>query len=140
MAQLAQTALAIYGVLLILGGVMGKVKGNSSTSLVAGTVTGTVALVGFWTSLHDPMNGFMIGAMVGLMLTGIFISRFVRSRKFMPAGLILILSLIVGILCVMARQEVERAQKLPEALVHKKAESNPVRFRPLILKGHLLKS
>lgn len=140
MILLAQIALVIYGILLIVGGVMGKVKGNSSASLVAGTLAGVAALIGFWKSLDDPMTGFMIGAMVGLMLTGIFISRFVRSRKFMPAGLILIMSLIVGILCVMARQEVEVVLQSPKALVYKKAESNPVRFRPLILKGHLPKS
>ena len=32
-------------------------------------------------------------------------SRFVRTRKFMPAGLVLLLSLLVGILTMMARQE-----------------------------------
>ena len=140
MIQMAQVALVVYGVLLILGGVMGKVKGNSSASLVAGGLTGVAALIGYWKSLEDPMMGFMIGAMVGLMLTGIFISRFMRSRKFMPAGLILILSLIVGILCMMARQEVEANLQSPKALANKKAESNPVRFRPFTLKGHLPKS
>jgi len=128
----AQGALVVYGVLMIVGGVMGKVKGNSSASLVAGGLTGLVSLVGFWKSLHDPMLGFMIGAMVGLLLTGIFISRFARSRKFMPAGLILVLSLIVGLLCMMARKEIEAKMQIEEVVVSKRAESNPVRFRPLI--------
>ncbi len=29
-------------------------------------------------------------------MTGVFINRFVKTRKFMPAGVVLILSLIVG--------------------------------------------
>jgi uncharacterized membrane protein (UPF0136 family) len=120
MVQLAQVALVIYGVLLILGGIMGKVKGNSSVSLVAGGLTGVAALVGFWKSLDDPMLGFMIGAMVGLLLTGIFVSRFARSRQFMPAGLILVLSLLVGLLCMMARQEVEAGLGAPTAIENKK--------------------
>ncbi|MBT3601976.1 MAG: TMEM14 family protein [Candidatus Latescibacteria bacterium] len=130
MIQVAQVALVIYGVLLIVGGVMGKVKGNSSASLVAGGLTGVAALSGFWQSLSDPLLGFMVGAMVGLLLTGIFVSRFARSRQFMPAGLILLMSLIVGLLCMLARQEVEASLNAPEVRVTKKAESNPVRFRP----------
>jgi len=117
MIDAAQIALAVYGVLLIVGGVMGKVKGNSSASLIAGTLTGIAALTGYWKSLQDPMVGFLIGAMVGLLLTGIFVSRFARSRKFMPAGLILILSLVVGVLCMLARQEVEAQMQTSEALV-----------------------
>lgn len=130
----AQIALVVYGVLMVAGGIMGKVKGNSSASLIAGTLTGVAAWVGFWKSLSDPMLGFMIGAMVGLLLTGIFVSRFARSRKFMPAGLILVLSLIVGLLCMMARKEIEATMQIEDAVVSisKRAESNPVRFRPLI--------
>jgi uncharacterized membrane protein (UPF0136 family) len=132
MVQLAQGVLVVYGVLMIVGGMMGKVKGNSSASLVAGGLTGFVSLIGFWKSLSDPMLGLLIGAMVGLLLTGVFISRFARSRKFMPAGLILVLSLIVGLLCMMARKEIEATTQMEEVMVSKRAESNPVCFRPLI--------
>lgn len=113
MIQLAQAALAIYGVLLIVGGIMGKVKSNSSPSLLAGTASGVVALVGFWQSLSDPAVGFLTGGLVGLLLTGIFMSRFVRTRKLMPAGLILLLSLVVGVLSMMARQEYLQSRDKP---------------------------
>jgi uncharacterized membrane protein (UPF0136 family) len=102
----AQIARAVYGVLLIVGGMMGKVKANSTVSLVAGTVTGVASLTGFWRSLSDPVDGLMIGGMLALLMSGVFLNRFFRSRKLMPAGLILILSLIVGVLCMLARQEV----------------------------------
>jgi uncharacterized membrane protein (UPF0136 family) len=120
MVGMAQVALGIYGVLLIVGGVLGKIKGNSSASLVAGSFSGAAALTGLWKSFNDPMIGFMIGSMVGLLLTGIFVSRFVRSREFMPAGLILVLSLIVGLLCMMAGQEVEEALQPQKVIVQKK--------------------
>jgi len=102
----AQVALAIYGALLIVGGILGKVRGNSTVSLVAGTVTGVASWTGFWRSLNDPADGLMIGGMLALLMSGIFINRFFRTRKLMPAGLVLILSLIVGVLCMLARQEV----------------------------------
>lgn len=121
MIQLAQVALVIYGVLLIVGGIMGKVKSGSSASMFAGSVSGAIALVGFWQSLSDPAAGFLTGGLVALMLTGIFMSRFVRTRQFMPAGLILVLSLLVGVLTMMARQEYLLEQDKPiEVLTMKK--------------------
>jgi uncharacterized membrane protein (UPF0136 family) len=113
MIEIAQAALAIYGVLLIVGGVIGKVKANSSPSLFAGVVSGAIALTGFWQSLSDPGVGFLTGGLVGLLLTGIFMSRFVRTRKFMPAGLILLLSLVIGVLSMLARQEYLQSQDKP---------------------------
>jgi uncharacterized membrane protein (UPF0136 family) len=113
MIEIAQAALAIYGVLLIVGGVIGKVKANSSPSLFAGVVSGAIALTGFWQSLSDPAVGFLTGGLVGLLLTGIFMSRFVRTRKFMPAGLILLLSLVIGVLSMLARQEYLQSQDKP---------------------------
>ncbi len=118
MIQIAQMALLIYGILLVVGGVMGKVKAGSSVSLGAGVASGVIAFVGYWYSLNDPVNGFMIGAMLGLLLTGVFVNRFMRTRKMMPAGLVLILSLAVGILCVLARQEVLHQTNAPSAIVN----------------------
>ena len=68
---------------------------------------------GVWQSLRDPEIGFLTGGLVGLLLTGIFFSRFVRTRKFMPAGLVLLLSLLVGILTMVARQEYIHKRDMP---------------------------
>ena len=120
MIETAQVALAIYGALLIAGGIIGKVKAGSSASLFAGAVCGTIALVGFWQSLRDPAVGFLTGGLVGLLLTGIFMNRYIRTRKFMPAGLVLLLSLLVGILTMVARQEYMYKRDLPAGELTKK--------------------
>ena len=99
-----QVVLGVYGIVLIVGGVMGQVKSGSTVSLVAGGICGLASLVALWVSLSDPAQGFLIGAMLALLLTGIFLSRFFRSRKFMPAGMVLLLSIVVGILLVVIRQ------------------------------------
>ena len=126
MIEIAQVVLAIYGVLLIVGGIIGKVKSGSSTSLFAGAICGIATLFGCWQSLSDPATGFLTGGLVGLLLTGIFMSRFVRTRKFMPAGLVLLLSLLVGILTMMARQEYLLDQDKPvEELTKKGQEQCP---------------
>ena len=45
MIEIAQIALAIYGILLIVGGTIGKMKSGSSASLFAGAICGIAALI-----------------------------------------------------------------------------------------------
>ena len=104
MVQLAQIALGIYGVLLIAGGILGKVKSGSTISLVTGGLFGIAALCAVWFSTEDPGQGLLTGAMLALLLTGVFLSRLLRTRKWMPTGVVLVLSLAVGILLVIARR------------------------------------
>ena len=82
----------VYGALVLLGGVMGYLKAKSRPSLVSGLVFGpALAILGVlglegWT----PFAGIAAGlAAVLLLIMG---SRFARKRKFMPAGLITVLS------------------------------------------------
>ena len=110
MIQTAQVVLGIYGMLLIVGGVMGMVKAGSLVSMIAGGISGVVALVGLWISLSDPATGFLVGALLALLLTGMFVNRFMATRKFMPAGMVLIMSLAVGILLLLARQQAVGAE------------------------------
>ena len=110
MLQIAQVVLGIYGMLLIVGGVTGMVKAGSLVSVIAGGIAGVIALVGLWISLSDPATGLLIGALLALVLTGMFINRFMATRKLMPAGMVLILSLVVGILMLVARQQVVKAE------------------------------
>lgn len=105
MLQLAQTVLALYGILLIAGGVMGKLKSDSSVSLAAGGISGLVALYACWTGLTDPATGLLIGLMLSLLLTGISLSRFIRTRKLMPAGVLLIASILTAALLSYSRNQ-----------------------------------
>ena len=98
MLQLAQTVLALYGVLLIAGSVMGKLKSDSSVSLAAGGISGLVALYAYWTGRTDPATGLLIGLMLSLLLTGVSLSRFIRTRTLMPAGVLLIASILTAAL------------------------------------------
>ena len=43
MIEIAQVVLAIYGILLIVGGIIGKMKSGSSASLFAGAICGIAA-------------------------------------------------------------------------------------------------
>jgi uncharacterized membrane protein (UPF0136 family) len=105
MLEIAKIVLGVYGLLLIIGGIMGKVKTGSTVSVIAGTASGFAALIAFWVSRTDPGQGLLIGLMVSLLLTGVFMSRFIRTRKLMPAGIVLIMSIIVAALLAVVRNQ-----------------------------------
>ncbi len=106
MLTFAQLFLGAYGLLLIAGGIMGKVKTVSAVSLIAGGISGLAALYAGWLSLADPEQGFLIGLLISLLLTGIFLSRFMRTKKFMPAGMVLIFSILVAALMAFMRSQI----------------------------------
>ena len=85
--------LYIYGVLLIVGGIIGYAKAKSVISLIAGVVCGIIALLlGYYYTWHFAPHAALL---LGLLLLFIMGRRFIATRKFMPAGLVSILSLIV---------------------------------------------
>ena len=101
---IGQIAMGVYGLLLIAGGMMGYVKSRSRVSLFAGAIAGGLCVGATWLSLDQPAEGFTIGSLVALLLTGVFINRFAKTRKFMPAGMILVMSAIVGVALMLIQQ------------------------------------
>jgi uncharacterized membrane protein (UPF0136 family) len=92
----ARIVLSLYALLLAAGGVMGFVKARSRPSLIAGVGSAVVALIAMTISLWQPNAGLLLAAALALCLCLFFNYRFVTtSRKFMPAGLIAVVSLIV---------------------------------------------
>ena len=90
-----QLLLFIYGILLIVGGVMGYVKAKSVPSLVAGLVCGFIALfLGYRYAWHFAPHCAFILALVLIFLMG---RRYWNTRKAMPALLIVVLSAVVAI-------------------------------------------
>ena len=98
MILFGQVVLGFYGVLLIGGGVMGYRTAGSRVSLFAGAIAGGLCIGGTWLSVDHPQDGFTLGGLVAFMLTGVFINRFAKTRKLMPSGVVLALSLVVGVL------------------------------------------
>ena len=87
--------LYIYGVLLILGGLMGYIKAKSVPSLVAGGVCGVIALLlGYYYTWHFAPHAALLLALLLIFMMG---KRYLNSRKVIPAGLIVVLSIIVAI-------------------------------------------
>jgi len=98
--SLIKILLGMYGVLMILGGVMGYIKAGSKESLLAGVLSGIVILIGIYVSLSNHQLGFGIISLTTALLTVVFIIRFLKTKSFMPAGMLLILTLVALILAL----------------------------------------
>ena len=84
---------------------MGKLKAGSTVSLIAGSLSGLAALLALRTSQNDPAQGFLIGGTLAVLLAGVFLSRLIRTRKVMPAGIVLVLSAVVAISLFVLREK-----------------------------------
>ena len=81
-----------YGILVLFGGVVGYRKAGSRPSLVAGTVSGAAMLVSAILLMRASPAGLSLALAATLLLLLFFGMRWLRGRKFMPAGLMTLAS------------------------------------------------
>ncbi|KAL7641580.1 UNVERIFIED_CONTAM: hypothetical protein RMT77_007453 [Armadillidium vulgare] len=83
-----------YALAVTAGGVIGYVKAGSIPSLGAGLLFGSILSYGAYQLSENP-NNYHVSLGASTVLGGIMGMRFINSGKFMPAGLIASLSLLV---------------------------------------------
>ena len=89
-----QIILLTYSLILFCGAYFG-LKAGSKISLIMGIIFGFLTLGASFLLAVNIKYGYYAAFIISAMLTGSFLSRLVKTRKFMPAGLLLIVSLIV---------------------------------------------
>jgi uncharacterized membrane protein (UPF0136 family) len=100
MDQAIRIILLLYAILLVIGGIMGKVQGGSTVSLIAGSVSGALVL-GCWIwSLRAPSVAGIAGGVVALLVAGMFLKRYLDTHKVMPSLVFLLISVVVVLLLV----------------------------------------
>jgi uncharacterized membrane protein (UPF0136 family) len=93
--------LGIYAVLLAVGGVMGFVKAKSKASLISGVISAIAAVVAVVLARMGYSFGIWLGMILTIVLFITFGYRWSLRRKFMPSGMLAIVSLLVlGILII----------------------------------------
>ena len=104
MAEAARWALLVYGILMIVGGVLGYVlpKTPSKISLIAGGASGVLAIVAWLIARGDPVPGFAMGLVIAGGVGFMMLGRLKQTGKFMPSGMIVALSAIVVVLAAAA--------------------------------------
>ncbi|XP_004226224.4 transmembrane protein 14C-like isoform X2 [Ciona intestinalis] len=80
-----------YAASIAAGGISGYLKAGSTASLGAGLLFGGLAGIGAYRSSVDSSD-LWLSLGVSLSLGGLMGFRFYSSRKFMPAGLVALLS------------------------------------------------
>ncbi len=84
-----------YGILSIVGGLIGYAQAKSKISLIAGVASGILLMVGGVLVAQGQTAGLILSAVVTIVLIVAFGVRLAKTRKFMPAGLMLVLGIPV---------------------------------------------
>jgi uncharacterized membrane protein (UPF0136 family) len=92
----------VFGILTIVGGIIGYVRAGSVASIVAGGITGVLLLIAGTLLPEYRTVGLATAFVISLLLAGQFIPKFLGTGKFMPAGVMSILSAIGLIVAVVA--------------------------------------
>ena len=92
----------IFGVLTIAGGIIGFVKAGSVASIVAGSISGVVLLIGALLLPEHRAPGLIMGLVVSLLLAAQFAPKFFSTGKVMPAGVMALLSTLGFIIALAA--------------------------------------
>ena len=94
MDKMSNLASNVYGLLLGVGGIMGYVKAHSKWSLITGIMSWIVILVACNVGSKDAKSGYLFIATLCLILSNFFSLRFGETHAFMPAGFMLIASVL----------------------------------------------
>ncbi len=92
----------VFGLLTIVGGLMGYVKAGSTASLIAGSVSGILLLLAAFLLSGNLVVGLALAALVSVALAGRFVPAFIKTHHVMPAGLMSVLSVIGIIVAIVA--------------------------------------
>ncbi len=95
---MAVIASSIYGVICIIGGVIGYLQAKSTPSLISGSISGILMLISSYLITQGLEWAFLMAGAITLLLIIVFSVRLKKTGKFMPAGLMIILGVITLVL------------------------------------------
>ncbi len=100
----------LYGILTIVGGLIGYLKSGSTVSLIAGGSSGVLILISAMAYLKQKPVGFYGLVALSAVLLLFFGYRLMNGAAFMPAGLMVILSTItlIGVLIQSKRSQIPK--------------------------------
>ncbi|MGA9451356.1 MAG: TMEM14 family protein [Verrucomicrobiia bacterium] len=92
MHNFANTVLWIYIILLLVGGLIGFLKAKSKVSLITSAVFAAV-LVLTQTGIFEPRVAHQLVNILMAVLLVVFALRLAKTKKFMPSGLMLVVTI-----------------------------------------------
>ena len=89
-------------VLVAIGGVIGFFNSLSMPSLIAGVASGVLTACAFGLTFIDMKLGMGAAFVLMVILESLFAVRLAKSKKFMPAGLMLLITSTTGVLVLLS--------------------------------------
>jgi uncharacterized membrane protein (UPF0136 family) len=83
-----------YGILSMIGGIIGYTQARSKVSLISGSVSGVLLIFAAIIQIQGQRWGLTLAVVVTGILLVVFTLRLIKTRKFMPAGLMTILGVV----------------------------------------------
>ncbi|MBW4561468.1 MAG: hypothetical protein KME32_09985 [Mojavia pulchra JT2-VF2] len=96
--ELSIIATFAYGILSIIGGIIGSIQANSKISLLSGSISGLLLIFAAFWQLQGQTWGLLMATFITAVLIVFFAMRLAKTRKFMPAGLMFILGMLALVL------------------------------------------
>ena len=84
--EAAKIYFIIFGLLTIVGGIVGYVKAGSAASIIAGAITGVLLLVAAFLLPEHRVAGLATALIVSLLLAAYFIRKYLSTGAVMPEG------------------------------------------------------
>ena len=104
--HLAMNISFLYGIFVVVGGIVGYQQAGSMTSIYAGTLAGTAAMLSSLLCKRGYMNlGLKLLTAVSLGLTIVFMKRFQATGAFLPSGFMTINSGAVLLVSILASKQ-----------------------------------
>jgi uncharacterized membrane protein (UPF0136 family) len=98
MALVGKISLLVLAVLVCGGGLAGFLKAKSKASLISGIISAALLACAYSVASRNLQQGLIFGTVISGLLCVIFGIRLAKTRKFMPAGMMLALCLIECVL------------------------------------------
>jgi uncharacterized membrane protein (UPF0136 family) len=93
-------ALGIYGIVAIAGGILGFVKSQSKASIISGSLSGSLLLLAAYLSFAGQEAGKFLGIATTALLVVVFIFRWVKTGKAMPAAAMIAIGCCTLVSCL----------------------------------------
>lgn len=90
----ARTYYMLYGAFTLLGGLIGYFKAGSTLSLAVGGLSGLLLMLAAYMRYKAPLRSSLALGLTSLALLAFFIVRYMETQALMPAGLMVLLSLL----------------------------------------------
>jgi len=94
MHNFASTVLWVYIVLLLVGGLMGFLKAGSKVSLISSSVFAAVLVLTAVPGVFERKFALGLSNVLLATLLVVFAIRLAKTKKFMPSGMMLVLTIL----------------------------------------------